>query len=100
MTAARETNGQFVKGVSGNPKGRPPKKKEEKFMEISISAVSLKDWREIIKKAADQAKRGDAQARRFLADYLLGPPQQRLDVTSGGNPFVLVNWDDVENSPD
>lgn len=93
MAAAREENGQFKKGISGNPKGRSPKKKEERFMEVSIAAVSLKDWREIIKKAVGQAKRGDTQARKFLADYLIGPPQQKLDVTSGGETlFDLEAW--------
>jgi len=58
-------------------------------MEVSIAAVSLKDWREIIKKAVEQAKRGDQQARKFLAEYLIGPPQQRLDVTSGGEKLKI-----------
>ena len=100
MAADRNENGQFVKGVSGNPKGRAPRKKEERFLEVSIAAVSLKDWRDIIKKAVEQAKRGDTQARKFLADYLLGTPQQKLDVTSGGEPIVMVNWDDITNNTD
>ena len=95
----RDKNGQFIKGNGGGP-GRPPRKKEERFLEVSIAAVSLQDWRAIIKKAIKQAKSGDTQARKFLADYLLGPPQQRLDVTSGGEPIVLVNWDDVTNNSD
>ena len=100
MEIERSESGQFKKGQSGNPKGRAPRKKEERFMEVSIAAVSLKDWREIIKMATKQAKRGDTQARRFLADYLLGPPQQKLDVTSGGQPIVLVNWNDANNDSD
>ena len=99
MAAARKANGQFAKGYKGGP-GRPPRKKEERFMEVSIAAVSLKDWRAIIKKAVGQAERGDSQARKFLADYLLGPPQQRLDVTSGGKPIVFVSWDDTNNDSD
>ena len=95
----RDENGKFVKGNGGGP-GRPPKKKEDRFMEVSIAAVSLKDWREIIKKAVEQAKRGDTQARKFLAEYLIGPPQQRLDVTSGGKSIVFVNWDNATNDPD
>ena len=100
MAIERNKSGQFTKGQSGNPKGRAPRKKEERFLEVSIAAVSLKDWRVIIKKAVDQSKRGDTQARKFLADYLLGPPQQRLDVTSGGKPIVLVSWDDANNDTD
>lgn len=103
MTAARNENGQFVKGLSGNPKGRSPRKKEERFMEVSVAAVSLKDWRAIIKKAVEQAKRGDTQARKFLADYLIGPPQQKFDVTSGGEKlkgYISISPDDWDDGED
>lgn len=57
-------------------------------MEITLSTVTYTDWREIIQKAVSQAKHGNANARKFLADYLLGPPNQRVDVTSGGERIV------------
>jgi hypothetical protein len=103
MAVERNKGGQFKKGNSGNPKGRAPRKKEERFMEVSIAAVSLKDWRAIIKKAVTRAKAGDTQARKFLADYLLGPPQQRLDVTSGGEVlkgYIGISPDDWDNVED
>ena len=103
MSAERSKSGQFKKGHSGNPKGRAPRKKEERFMEVSIAAVSLKDWRAIIKKAVTRAKSGDPQARKFLADYLLGPPQQRLDVTSGGETlkgYIGISPDDWDDDGD
>ena len=87
MAVERDENGRFVKGWSGGP-GRPPKAREERFMEITLSAVTFKDWTDIIKKAVQQAKRGNSAARKFLADYLLGPPNQRVDVTSGGERIV------------
>ncbi len=102
MAAARKKNGQFAKGYKGGP-GRPPKKKEERFMEVSIAAVSLKDWRAIIKKAVEQAKRGDTQARKFLADYLIGPPQQKIDVTSKGKQlkaYISISPDDWDDGED
>ena len=102
MAAARKANGQFKKGWSGGP-GRPPRKKEERFLEVSFAAVSLKDWRAIMKKAVDQAKLGDYQARKFLADYLIGPPQQRLDVTSGGEKlkgYIGISPDDWDDGED
>jgi hypothetical protein len=90
MTAAREANGQFPKGVSGNPKGRPKKAREERYLEITMTKCTFKEWGEIVQKAVDQAKRGDSTARKWLSDYLIGSPQQKLDVTSGGNPFVEI----------
>jgi len=86
----RDENGRFVKGQSGNPNGRPAKKREERFMEITLSAVTYTDWREIIKKAIAQARRGDNQARKFLADYLLGPPPQKHEVKSDGEVTIRV----------
>jgi hypothetical protein len=53
-------------------------------MEITLSTVTYQDWKDIIEKAVSQAKRGNSTARKFLADYLLGPPNQRVDVTSAG----------------
>lgn len=32
------------------------------------------DWKEIVKKAVEQAKIGDSEARAFLAGYLIGLP--------------------------
>jgi hypothetical protein len=94
MEAARRSNGQFKKGVSGNPKGRPKKEREERYYEITMSACTFADWKAIVKRAVMDAKRGDATARKWLSDYLIGSPQQRLDVTSGGSPIVLVRWDE------
>jgi hypothetical protein len=87
--AERDENGKFAKGNPGGP-GRPKKEREERFTEITLSAVTFKDWEEIIKKAVTQAKRGDAQARKFLADYLIGPPVQRNEHTgANGGPLAV-----------
>jgi hypothetical protein len=94
----RDESGRFIKGQSGNPKGRLPRTKEEKFYKATVSAVTLKDWREIIKKTVEQAKRGNPSARTWLANYLLGPPQQRLDVTSDGSQIESVSIIEVIKS--
>lgn len=77
----REPDGRFTKGVSGNPKGRPRKEREERFMDIAVSAVTTEDWKAIVKKAVMQARRGDCTARKWLGDYLMGTPVQRTEVT-------------------
>ena len=96
----RDAKGRFVKGNPGNPnaKGRPKKAREERYYEIAMSTVTYDDWKAIIKKAAQQAKKGDSMARKFLADYLVGPPQQRLDLTSGGKglPGAIIYLPEVD----
>lgn len=96
----RNANGTFALGNSGGP-GRKSKAREEKYYQIAMSAVSYKDWREIVRKAAEQAKRGNKDARKWLSDYLMGPPQQRVDLTSGDEPLQniirVVVHDDVDD---
>ena len=96
----RDVNGRFTNGNGGGP-GRPPKAREERFFEITLSKVTYKDWAEIIDKAVDQAKRGNHTARKFLADYLLGPPTQKHDVKSDNTLRVIYvdDWRDTSTEP-
>jgi len=77
--AQRDEKGRFIKGGVGNPRGRLPKAREIKFFDLTVSAVSEDDWNSIVDKAKEQAKRGDAVARKWLADYLVGQAVSRMD---------------------
>jgi len=91
----RDDKGRFVKGETGNPKGRSPKEREERYYEITLSTVTFEDWQAIVKKAADQARKGDAVARKWLSDYLVGPVQQKVDVNTTGE--MVIKWVDGED---
>jgi len=93
----RDEKGKFVKGSSGNPNGRPKRAREEKYYEILINSVTFQDWAQIVRKAADQARRGDGMARKWLADYLVGQPEQdhNLDATLE----ILVKYYRPEDNP-
>ncbi len=88
----RTAQGTFAKGTSGNPAGRPPKQREEKYREIMLNTVTFADWQRIVEKAADQARKGDAVARKWLADYLIGPPVERKEIsgTDSGPLQIMV----------
>lgn len=90
----RSEDGKFQKGVSGNPKGRPRKDREERFYEITASTVTFQDWKEIVEKAVTLAKRGDTAARKWLSDYLMGVPVQKTELTGaeGGGLKVIVEY--------
>jgi len=45
------------------------------FMAAMLEAVTPADWTEIVKFAVTAAKRGDAQARVWLGQYLVGRPE-------------------------
>ena len=70
----RDAKGRFVKGASGNPQGRLSKQIEQSYLQVSESVCTFDVWREIVAKAVEQAKRGDARARQWLSDYLIGKP--------------------------
>lgn len=81
VTSGREPNGQFKKGVSGNPSGRAKKAREERYQQILKEAVTFTQWRKIIKKLATKAERGDIQATRLLLEYVVGKPTQRTELS-------------------
>jgi hypothetical protein len=92
--AQRDENGKFAAGNGGGP-GRPPRSREQAYLVATASVCTVQDWREIIKKATTQAKRGNHQARAFLASILLGKDpvavaelvgelRSRLEMLDGG----------------
>lgn len=85
----RDEKGRFVKGHEKTG-GRKPRAIEQSYLDATLGEVSLDDWREIVKKAKEQARRGDANARKWLSDYLIGPPVQRTDITSGDEPIQVI----------
>jgi hypothetical protein len=88
----RDKNGRFVKGKSGNPSGRPKKEREERYREILKEAVTFEDFRAIIKRMAEKAKRGDVQATRLLLEYLVGKPEQNVNVAGGLTLLDIDEW--------
>jgi hypothetical protein len=94
----RNNKGQFVQGNGGGP-GRPKKAKEERYYAILITTCTDKDWKAIIERAISDAKKGDTSARKWLADYLIGPPVERKEITGANNQPVLIEvvYDDKES---
>ncbi|HQN44927.1 MAG TPA: hypothetical protein PLA25_12390 [Anaerolineaceae bacterium] len=67
-----------------------PRARELEYLDVTVSAVSLDDWKAIIHKAVDQARRGDSVARKFLADYVMGTPEQRAKIEMQGQVNVTA----------
>lgn len=87
---ARDSKGRFVKGESGNPQGRLPKQVESSYLQVSENVCTFDVWREIVAKAIEQAKRGDARARQWLSDYLIGKPLPMVMAVQNNQPTELV----------
>lgn len=99
----RDERGKFIKGNGGGP-GRPKKEREDRYREILLNTCTFEDWKSIVEKAVKQAKSGDSVARKFLADYFIGPPVQRQEHTGadGGDVkhIIEVVYKDKETAHD
>jgi hypothetical protein len=73
----RDDNGRFTTGNSGGP-GRPRRAVEQDYLAALADTVPLERWRKIIDRAVADAEKGDAKARRWLAEYLLGRIREPL----------------------
>lgn len=93
MGTERDSKGRFLKGnqaAKGNKGGRPTKKREERYYSILQRACSYDDWKTICDTAVARAKAGDKDARNWIADYLIGKPEQHVDVSIAGS--VAMMW--------
>lgn len=78
---ARNDHGQWMKGQSGNPRGRLPANVEHEYLNVFFDVWTLKDWREVCDKALSQAKGGDRYARDWASRVIL-PILERVIVAS------------------
>jgi hypothetical protein len=67
----RDANGRFRPGHPGGP-GRPRRAVEADYLATLSDAVPLDRWRAIVARAVEDAEQGDAKARAWLTDHLIG----------------------------
>ena len=76
LTEINNNNGQFEKGTSGNPAGRP--KGSRNRATLLMEAMLEGEAPELTRKAIDLAKEGDTQALRLCLDRLMPAGKDRL----------------------
>lgn len=86
-----EHKGRFAKGNPGGP-GRASRKVETEYLDAVIAGVSLSEWGKVIKKALEQAKKGDAKARDWLSKYLIGDDPKVLVAMMGDRGAAFFDW--------
>lgn len=91
MNIQRDEKGRFVKGCVGNPGGGKAHYRTQ-MLKALRAAVTVADWTAIANKAVAQAKAGDARARVWLSEYLLGKPKETLEVQPPAYPMTLDEW--------
>ena len=81
----RNANGKFSEGNTFG-KGRPKLETERLYLHAIREECDYETWKNIVKKSVEQANEGDAKARNFLANYLIGRPEQKH--------FLLIDTDE------
>ncbi len=57
------------------------KRIQREYLDVVMNACDLDTWRKIVARAVADALQGDAQARKWLSDYVLGKPPTRTERT-------------------
>ena len=77
--ARRKQSVELIRGHAAH------RRTEGDYMSVLLEAVTLDDWRAVVNNAKTLAQSGDAQARAWLAQYLMGKP-----AGSAPTPLTVV----------
>ena len=84
----RNNKGQFVKGISGNPGGRP---NGLSITALIDKAVTRDDWDFIFATLLKMARRGNLKAIEMLMDRRFGKALQTNEITGkDGGPIKYI----------
>jgi len=89
----RNSKGQFQRGNKFG-KGRPSRQTEEEYLTAFSEALSITQWKKIVKRAVKDAASGDHRARDWIGKYTLGTqPLVTLNQYAKEPIELCVNWD-------
>jgi hypothetical protein len=77
--ARRKQQQNYIKGTAKHSRT------EGDYMSALLETVTLEDWQDVVSSTLAAAKQGDAQARAWLAQYLVGKP-----VVKAPSPLTVV----------
>lgn len=93
---ARDEQGRFPVGVSGNPAGRPKGKKNEltelkQDLEIAVRKnVDHEDVRDIIVAMIEKAKDGNVGAAKLILDKTISNAKESEDAFEGSGGITVI----------
>lgn len=87
---AKRKQPNYIKGNANH------RRTEGDYMSTLLETVTLDDWQDVVNTALTAAKNGDAQARAWLAQYLVGKPASKapspltvvVQQLNGENPLI------------
>lgn len=98
----RNDKGQFKKGMSGNPNGRPKSDFALNEHIINLANVELEDKKTmleaVVAKVYDEALKGNMTAISFLSDRILGKPSQSIGIKDiSDEPIRVFDIDGLDD---
>ena len=89
--SGRNSDGTFVKGVSGNPNGRPKRKTLTELIHEKLDQ-DPNGWNELVEVIIKLAKGRDRDILKELWHYTDGMPKQiqKVDLEVSGDPLIIV----------
>ncbi|ATG91418.1 hypothetical protein [Methylomonas koyamae] len=90
MAKRKQQSQTFIKGTAKH------RRTEADYMSTLLETVTLEDWQAVVTSTVAAAKQGDAQARAWLGQYLVGKPAGKaptpltvvVQQLNGENPLV------------
>ena len=87
---AKRKQQSLIKGTANHSRT------EGDYMATLLDTVTLEDWQDVVSSTLAAAKQGDAQARSWLAQYLVGKPAGKaptpltvvVQQLNGDNPLI------------
>lgn len=91
--------GKFIKGVSGNPKGRPKGKSKNTMIRDQLVLAIENRAPEVVEAVVKAALGGDMTAAKIIMDRLI--PVQKAILGNQGNtkPVVNITIGSVDKTP-
>jgi hypothetical protein len=88
MTNRDPATGKFLIGNNASEgHGSRPRKIKDTLLERLIDATGG-EWDGINAAMIKQAKKGNVQAARYLAEYAIGKPTQKVELSAGDNALL------------
>jgi len=90
MARRKQQQQAFIKGSAKHSRT------EGDYMSALLETVTLEDWQEVVSNTLAAAKQGDAQARAWLGQYIVGKPAGKaptpltvvVQQLNGDNPLI------------
>lgn len=96
VVVERTEDGKWAKGVSGNPSGRPPSRKQtitalkQTLEEYVRNAVRPERIVKILETLCDKAEAGDVKAAQTILAYTLSKPTESDDAPVSGGIVIRI----------